>query len=243
MNQPPLLHREQPTPPGKVAKASLWRGVVPPFLIVLLGMLLFRSVVLDWNVVPSGSMRPTIVEGDYIFVNKLAYDLKFPFTNQAVLHWAEPARGEIVVFTPPGETERFVKRIVGGPGDVLEMRDNVLFVNGEPAAHQPLERAAYLAALPTASPDDHFLREAVAGRARAITLSTGAHSPDSFEPIAVPPGHYFVMGDNRDNSKDSRYFGPVARERIVGRSSVLAASLDPAHGRKPRWERFLRPLN
>jgi signal peptidase I len=222
-------------PPPK-APPGLWRGWVRPFLLVLVGLLVFRSVVLDWNVVPSGSMKPTIVEGDYIFVDKLAYDLKVPFTSQVLLHWGGPRRGDIVVFTPPGETERYVKRVVGVPGDRLELRDNQLFVNGEPARYEPLN------APPQAQANDWLGREVVAGRGHPILLSPDRPGPDSFEPMTVPAGHYFLMGDNRDDSKDSRFFGPVARERIVGRVTRVAISLDPWHHRLPRWGRFLLSL-
>jgi len=109
---------------------------------VALFLSLFRSMVLDWNVVPTGSMKPTILEGDYIFVNKLAYGLKVPFTSSRLFSWSEPDRGDIVVFAPPGETDRYVKRVVGLPGDRLEMRDNQLCVNGAPCRYRELGRSA-----------------------------------------------------------------------------------------------------
>jgi signal peptidase I len=212
----------------------------------------FRSVVLDWNVVPSGSMKPTIVEGDYIFVNKLAYDLKVPFTTHPLLAWGSPQRGDVVVFTPPGEHDRFVKRVVGVPGDRLELRDNRLFVNGEPADYEKLDPGAYQdltpssragSLTPSSRAGSWFAREVVAGRGHPIMLEPDRPARDSFAPLVVPPGRYFVMGDNRDNSQDSRYFGLVSRDRIVGRVSVVALSLDPQHGQFPRWQRFLHPLS
>src|SRR5262249_25125047 len=98
-----------------------------------------RSAVLDWNVVPTGSMNPTILEGDYILVNKLAYDIRLPFVGLSLTRCEDPARGDIVVFEPPGERDRYVKRIVGVPGDVVELRDNRLYVNGEPAEYVVFE--------------------------------------------------------------------------------------------------------
>src|SRR5262245_16450104 len=98
-------------------------------------MFAFRSSVLDWNVVPTGSMKPTILEGDYIVVNKLAYDVRVPFLGTPLVQRASPARGDVVVFLPPGEDQLYVKRVVGVPGDVVEMRDNRLLINGRPAVY------------------------------------------------------------------------------------------------------------
>src|SRR5580704_17520292 len=100
-------------------------------LVMLLAMFTFRSAIADWNDVPTGSMRPTILEGDRVFVNKLAYDLKVPFTTWHIAQWDNPARGEIVVFFSPADGKRLVKRVVGLPGDRIEMVDERLIVNGE----------------------------------------------------------------------------------------------------------------
>jgi signal peptidase I len=231
---------KEPTTPSK--GPGLWRGWLRPFVLTLAALFVFRSVVLDWNVVPSGSMKPTILEGDYIVVNKLAFDLKVPFTGQPLLEWGNPGRGDIIVFTPPGKTERYVKRVVGVPGDVLELRDNELFVNGQRASYEPLDPGVYQDLPAQARTSGEFAREVVAGRGHPIMLHPDRPGPDSFEPLVVPPGHYFVMGDNRDNSEDSRVFGLVARERISGRVSVVALSLDPLRHRLPRWARFFHGL-
>src|SRR5277367_1455883 len=103
-----------------------------PLLIMVLVMLAFRSAIADWNDVPTGSMKPTIVEGDRIFVNKLAYDLKVPFTTWHVAEWAGPERGDIVVFNSPVDGTRLVKRVVGLPGDTIEGRNDHLWINGRP---------------------------------------------------------------------------------------------------------------
>src|SRR5687767_15686032 len=121
--------------------AKLWqerlvtfvRRQVAPFAFVVLVLLSFRSSIADWNDVPTGSMNPSILEGDRIFVNKLAYDLKVPFTTWHLAEWGEPKRGDVVVFYAPSDGIRMVKRVVGLPGDTLTLRDNRLYVNGEPA--------------------------------------------------------------------------------------------------------------
>jgi signal peptidase I len=228
-------------PPAPSAWQGFWRNWLRPFLVVAVLMVGLRSSVVDWNVVPTGSMKPTIVEGDYILVNKLAYDLRAPLTGQRLWTWADPKRGDVVVFTPPGEHDRYVKRIVGQPGDVLELRDNRLYVNGKPAHYHDLPPAAHQDARPEGAPA-WFGAEIVAGKAHAVMLSPDRDSPTSFEPLVVPPGHYFVMGDNRDNSKDSRYFGFVPRDRIVGRAPAVVVSLDPEQHNAPRWHRFFTPL-
>src|SRR5207302_3032432 len=109
-----------------------WRQWVKPFAIVLLVLFGVRSAVADWNDVPTGSMKPTILEGDRIFVNKLAYDLKVPFLGWRLARWGGPERGEVIVFASPADGTRLVKRVVGVPGDRIEVADNRLWVNGRP---------------------------------------------------------------------------------------------------------------
>ena len=116
----------------------LWQSWARDLLIVLLFMVPFRSSIADWNQVPSGSMKPTILEGDRIFVNKLAYDLKVPLTKIQIATWGNPERGDIVTFESPRDGTRLVKRVVGVPGDTIEMQNNRLIVNGEPAVYSPL---------------------------------------------------------------------------------------------------------
>src|SRR2546421_4452754 len=110
---------------------QLWQEYRSLVLFVVL-MIIFRSALADWNTVPTGSMKPTILEGDRIFVNKLAYDLKVPFTTWHIAHWADPQPGQIVVFYSPENGIRLVKRVVGIPGDRIEVRGGRLIVNGQP---------------------------------------------------------------------------------------------------------------
>src|SRR5678815_2482625 len=107
----------------------LWKKEIRPLLLVALVVFAARSSLADWNDVPTGSMRPTILEGDRIFVNKLAYDLKVPFTTLHLAEWGNPQRGDIVVFFSPHDEKRLVKRVIGLPGDTVELRDNTLVIN------------------------------------------------------------------------------------------------------------------
>src|SRR5262249_31616827 len=116
----------------------VWRMRLQPIVLMILLVTSFRSAIADWNDVPTGSMKPSILEGDRILVNKLAYGLKIPFTNLHLLHWSAPQRGEIVVFNSPIDGTKLVKRVVGLPGDVLQMLENHLYINGQPTEYTDL---------------------------------------------------------------------------------------------------------
>jgi signal peptidase I len=218
-----------------------WRDWVRSLLVVVLLATSFRSAVADWNDVPSGSMRPSILEGDRIVVNKLAYGLRMPFTTWRLASWADPERGDIIVLLSPQDGKRLVKRVVGLPGDTLEMRAERLVVNGEPLSYSPLEPG--LLASRVSMPADRFLAaEDLVGTRHPIMITPRAVSRSSFTLVTVPAGSYFVMGDNRDESFDSRYFGFVDRGLILGRAVAVAGSVDPSHHFAPRWQRFCREL-
>ena len=219
---------------------KLWRDNKSLVAFLFL-MVLFRSAVADWNVVPSGSMLPTIREGDRIFVDKMAYDLRVPLTHIAIAHLHDPRRGDIVTIDSSAAHELIVKRLIGLPGDSVAMRDNVLYVNGVRAAYQPQK----LAPLPgDAVTRGDYLTERFDGVVHSVRLAPDAPSPrDSFGPVVVPQGEYLMLGDNRDDSADSRYFGFFPREELMGRTRRVAYSLDPEHHDKPRFERFGAPLD
>src|SRR5882672_8525685 len=117
---------------------EFWRKEIRPLLIIAVVLFSVRSSLADWNDVPSGSMRPTILEGDRIFVNKLAYDLKVPFTTRHIAEWSNPRRGDIVVFYSPQDGKRLVKRVIGLPGDTIELRNETLILNGQPVEYRPI---------------------------------------------------------------------------------------------------------
>ena len=222
-----------------------WRRLRQSWLFSILVMLLvvggFRSAVADWHDVPTGSMQPTIQIGDRIVVNKLAYDLKVPFTRVRLLTWASPARGEIVTCYSPVDGTRLVKRVVAVPGDVIEMRGSRLLINGEPVTYEPLPGATDGAAAD--GPQGAVLwTEDLAGREHTVALMPGARAVRDFGPLAVPAGKFYMMGDNRDNSGDSRHFGFVDRGAVAGRVVGVALSLDRQDAWRPRWSRFFHRL-
>ena len=208
---------------------SIWREWVVPALMVTAVLAPLRSAVADWNDVPSGSMEPTILVGDRIFVNKLSYDLKIPFTTWRLAKWADPQRGDIIVFRSPHDGTRLVKRVVGVPGDQIELRNDHLLINGQPASY---------ASMQTESEPTFVVDETVSGRTHRVMIDPQLPARRSFGPIEVPAGQYFVMGDNRDNSFDSRFFGFVPRDSIYGRATLVAMSFDHAHYFMPRFDRF-----
>jgi signal peptidase I len=187
-------------------------------------------------------MNPTILEGDLIYVNKLAYDLRVPLTLHRLASWSEPQRGDIVICFSPDDGTRLVKRVIGGPGETIEMRNNTLFLNGQPLSYS----------LAGTSPVVHLPDgPTVVGRLAVEDLGQTAHPVISvpgviamrnFGPISIPAGYYFVMGDNRDLSRDSRYFGLVPRASILGKANAVILSFDITDKYEPRLDRFLSRL-
>lgn len=218
---------------------AFWKGWAVPILIALLFTTSIRSAIADWYVVPTGSMIPTIVEGDRVFVNKLAYDLKLPYTTWHLAEWGKPQRGDIVVFQSSEEDQRLIKRVIGLPGDTIEMKDNRLYINGQKVDYdfedgpRPEQRGS----------TRYILTENLENRRHPVMFSPDRAAFRSFGPLTVPEDRYFMMGDNRDNSRDSRYFGFVQRGQIVGRALSVVISLDIKNRYKPRWERFFTELD
>ena len=221
----------------------LWREWLKPFLVIAITLLSFRSAVADWNHVPTGSMMPTILVGDRIFVNKMAYDLRFPFTRFRLAEWGAPEHGDVVVFLSPHDGKRLVKRVIGTPGDEIVMRAHRLIVNGEPAEYAPVEPGV-ATQLEERVLEEHRLHSEslTLGETHPIMTSLWLPSLADFDPVVVPADHYFVMGDNRDDSADSREFGFVEASRILGKATGVALSVDPDRHFTPRWDRFFRNL-
>ncbi len=220
-----------------------WKKELRPLLILALVIFAVRSSLADWNDVPSGSMKPTILEGDRLYVNKLAYDLKIPFTRIHLAEWSEPHRGDIVVFFSPHDGQRLVKRVVGLPGDTIELRNNVLLLNGNATDYGPVREELVRDVTGPDAARLKFAAEELPGKSHAVATWPEVPAKRDYGPFTVPKGTYFMMGDNRDNSFDSRYFGPVERKRIVGRATAIVLSLDRENYWKPRSDRFFSRLN
>jgi signal peptidase I len=223
---------------------KVWKNWLQPVLVAVLVVVTFRSAVADWNDVPSQSMEPTILVGDRIFVNKLAYDLKLPFTSLRLAKWSNPERGDIVVFFAPGNGggKRMVKRVVGLPGDTIELRNNHVLINGQPLSYDTLAPNAVDTSVLTDPAPYQFIKEQLGPAKHTMMVQPTRPSQRSFTKATVPAGEYFVMGDNRDNSGDSRVFGFVPRDAIMGKAVGLAFSLDQRHSYVPRWDRCFRGL-
>ena len=192
-----------------------------PFLPLLLLIFGGRAFAYEPMRVPSGSMTPTLLTGDFILVDKHAYGLRNPFDNERWTGAGTPARGDVAVFRYPHDpSQRYVKRIVGLPGDVVEIRDGELILNGRPT---PLRAEAIV--VDTGSPGPAVPRrrftEDLDGREHAILRCTNGCADGQGGRWVVPEGHYFAMGDNRDNSADSRYWGFVSDAELVGRAVVV----------------------
>ncbi len=225
---------------------QIWRNV-RSFVFIFVVLAALRSAIADWNDVPTGSMMPTILEGDRIFVNKLAYDLKIPFTTEHLATWANPQRGDVVVFySPEKDHDRLVKRVIGIPGDSIELRANRLYVNGVAASYQPTPPVTPEELGPFGKFPHSFATETEPGSEHphaVMDTPVIVSAPRWYGPVVVPPGKYFMLGDDRDNSRDSRFIGFVDRNEIVGRAVAVIASLDLNHHWLPRWDRFFTALH
>jgi len=198
-------------------------------------MLVFRSAVADWNDVPTGSMKPTIVEGDRILVNKMAYDLRIPFTHISLLKMSDPQVGDIIIFDSEVANKKLVKRVIGTPGDTISMADNVLSINGQSLLYQDAKSSKV--------PDGYQeYTEQLEGITHIVRLNSFGSGLSNFNAVTVPQGYYLALGDNRDNSADSRVIGFVPRNEIVGRSKNVVLSLDYDDYFLPRIERFFHNL-
>jgi signal peptidase I len=240
---------------------------VSTLAVAVLIALAIRAFVVEPYRIPSGSMYPTLLIGDHLFVNKFVYGIKLPFTRIRLPALREPRRGDVVVFTvakrgpqtfpadqhPELSTEEFVKRIVGIPGDRLEFRDGRLWVNGEAVRSQPLAESFE---------DDlgrqlHMAEVSFDERSFRVLDDPEIALPEP-PPVTVPPGRYFMLGDNRDHSKDSRFWGTVDLAELKGPALILywswdfngswAELLNPLTWwklltREMRWERMGRPVH
>ena len=213
------------------------------FIIFISFLFIFRGAIADWHPVPTGSMKPTILEGDVVWENKLAYDLQIPFTDISLARLGEPNRGDIIVFTSKAANKRMIKRLIGLPGETIEIRKNQLFINGSPADYSKL-RDPILEPLREADKEEGvYALEHVGNLTHVMQVKPHYYNPmKNYGPITIPKDQYFVMGDNRDNSADSRYYGLIPRSEIRGHATRILLSLNTNESYKPRIERFFGML-
>ena len=206
-------------------KTSLYAGSL---------FLIFRLFLIQTFVITSGSMENTLLVGDMLVVNRAAIGSRIPLTDIRIPGYSEPRRGDVLVFDPHHEDDMtLVKRLVGMPGDTLEMRGGVLYVNGEP------QDEPYVVA--TRRPDD-FDRSMLWQREFLVGGTRDDYRPtrDNWGPIAIPPGYYFMLGDNRDSSLDSRYWGLLEGWRFEGRAIAIYFSYNRGSVRPFPWIREIR---
>lgn len=206
-------------------------------LVVLLLLGFVRTALADWNPIPSASMRPTLLEGDVVLVNRVAYGLKVPLTDIEVLRLGEPRRGDVVTFNSPQDGVRLIKRLVAVPGDVVEMRNDCLFINGRAADYAPLGQVSETVGDGFTTPALRA-RESIGGSRREVQFLPQVAARRDFGPVVVPPDSYYMLGDNRDDSADSRYIGFVPRRLLIGRAHHLLVSADIKGNWMPRFGRF-----
>ncbi len=205
-------------------------------------MLVFRSALADWMLVPTGSMNPTIIEGDRILVNKSVYGLRIPFTTVRLTHGEDPQRGDIVIFDSPKNGMTLVKRVIGLPGETVEMRDERLFINGAAVDYAVATQDDADLPQATRAHRHEIVNENLAERPHPIMTLPDRSAGRTFGPVRVPDGEYLVLGDNRDNSEDSRYIGFIPRNTIYGRAFGVAYSLDADRWYRPRFDRTFTSL-
>ncbi len=215
---------------------NLWRNN-KGFLLFLGLMFVFRSAVADWNLVPTSSMNPTLISGDRVVVNKLAYSVRVPFTLHQITRWASPARGDVVTFDSPKDEVNLIKRVVAVGGDVVEMHNNTLTINGivierklvDVSRSIPTESGALVAEIWTEHIGDKQIEVA-----RIVAMNRNSE----FGPVQVPADHVLVLGDSRDNSNDSQFIGFINVQRITGQAVRVAMSHNPDIFYLPRIGRW-----
>jgi len=210
--------------PYPIDKEPLLVEYARSFFPVVLIVLLLRSFLVEPFRIPSGSMMPTLLVGDFILVNKFSYGVRLPVVNSKIIELSEPQRGDIVVFRfPKDPTVDYIKRVIGLPGDRIAYFDKKLYVNGQPVKQVSLGRYQGVGQGMNMTGAERF-EEDLTGVKHSILVSHGVSSVEDV--FVVPPGQYFVMGDNRDNSNDSRYWGTVPEANLVGKAFFIWMNWD-----------------
>lgn len=216
------------------AKEPLIVDYARSFFPILIFVFLLRSFLIEPYRIPSGSMKPTLLVGDFIVVNKFTYGIRLPILNTKVVDFNEPERGDVMVFRfPPDPKINFIKRVIGLPGDKIIYQNKQLFINGELVPKTLLQTETQISAEGDTYPMQRFLEE-MPNAPHDIYEHIG---PGQSISLTVPDGHYFVMGDNRDESDDSRFWGFVPEANIIGKAFGLWMSWD-SEDYRPRFSRI-----
>jgi len=215
------------------------------FLVFLAVLFLIRGSIIDWHPVPTGSMKPTILEGDVIVENKLAYDIQLPFTDISLLQTGQPKRGDIIVFTSKKSGKRLIKRLVGLPGETIEVINDQILINGDPSEYRKLPENHPL--IPARAPDREsgiYVMESTDDMdEHVMIINDSKYNPHrNFAALKIPAQTYFFMGDNRDDSSDSRLYGVAPRSELRGRAFGIMLSSRSNENYAMRWERFFKSL-
>ena len=209
-------------------KEPTWVEYCKSFFPVILAVLLLRSFLVEPFRIPSGSMMPTLLVGDFILVNKYAYGIRLPVLNTKIIDIGEPERGDVVVFRYPKDPSvDYIKRVIGLPGDTIRYANKVVYVNGQPAGQVP--SGVYLGKGSGVSMSGASKRREQLGDLQHDILVM-PRTPGVQGQYMVGENEYFVMGDNRDNSNDSRYWGTVPEENLVGKAFRIWMNWDSANG-------------
>lgn len=227
------------------------------FFGLLILIVTVKSSIVDWNYVPTGSMRPTLADGDQIIINKLAYDITIPLTYKSLYKISDPEKGDIVVFDTAKQDVRMVKRVLAVPGDKIKIRKNKVYINDKELEYSENFNSEFLESvfkpldesdkrtykennLPIDKMAVTYQTEALNGIKHGIRLEEGVQKIGSLglKEMTIPENNYLMIGDNRNNSLDSRYWGLVERHEIVGKVNYVVFSLDQDHWLKPRMDRF-----
>ncbi len=220
----------------QVAKESLVVEYARSFFPVILIVLLIRSFLVEPFRIPSGSMMPTLLVGDFILVNKFSYGIRLPVLDKKVVGIGEPERGDIVVFRyPENPSVDYIKRVVGVPGDHIVYTDKTLYINGK-AVQQHVEGTYQGTGGGAVMTGASMRREELGSVAHSILVMP--NRPDMEVDFTVPPGEYFVMGDNRDNSRDSRFWGTVPDQNLVGKAFFIWMNWDSDANGLVDWSRI-----
>jgi len=202
-------------------------------LSFVIGLLVFRTFAYDWSHIPSGSMEPTLYSGDRVLVDKMSLGPTIPFTDIVLYQQGNPDRGDVVLFFPShADGVQYIKRVVGIPGDTISISGKNVLVNGKINARQP-----YATSLKSAKITHERIQ--TGNVSHVVQYSAGGKSPNTAADIIVPEGQYFVMGDHRTHSLDSRYWGFVQRDQIVGKTSSLLLSFSD---KRSFWDSVLKPF-